>query len=55
VAEVSSDLINWNSGTGYTQVLSTVPSSAGKTITVQDLLTTATAKHFMRLRVSQIQ
>jgi hypothetical protein len=54
--EVSSDLINWNSGTGYTTVTSTVTSSTGKTITVQDVsATTNAAKRFMRLNVTLTQ
>jgi len=54
VVEVSSDLATWNSGAGYTQVISTVASASGSTITVQDTLPATTQKHFMRLRVTQI-
>jgi hypothetical protein len=53
IVEVSSDLMTWNSGAGYTQVLSNVAGASGHTITVQDTLPTATQKHFMRLRVTQ--
>jgi hypothetical protein len=55
IVEVSTDLNTWNSGTGYTQQMSSSSSTAGKTITVQDTLPTTTQKHFMRLRVSQNQ
>jgi hypothetical protein len=55
IVEVSSDLVNWNSGQGYTQVTSTVSSAGGNTVTVQDLVTTSSVKHFMRLRVTQNQ
>jgi len=54
IVEVSSDLMTWNSGAGYTQVTSSVASAAGTTITVQDTLPPTTQKHFMRLRVTQI-
>ena len=50
--QVSTDLNTWSAGSGYTQVLSTVPSSTGNTITVQDDLPT-TSRHFMRLQVTQ--
>jgi hypothetical protein len=53
IVEVSSDLVNWNSGTGYTDVVSSIPGPTGTTITVQDTLPAATQKHFMRLRVTQ--
>jgi len=54
IIEVSSDLQTWNTGTGYTHVVSTVPSANGTTFTVQDTLPTTTPKHFMRLRVTQV-
>jgi hypothetical protein len=54
IVEVSSDLMTWNSGTGYTQVTSTVASASGNTITIQDTLPTTTQKRFMRLRVTQL-
>jgi hypothetical protein len=53
IVEVSSDLLNWNSGSGYTQLITSVTSATGLTITVQDALPAATQKHFMRLRVTQ--
>jgi hypothetical protein len=53
IIEVSTDLETWNTGTGYTHVVSTVPGSGGTTITVQDTLPTTAPKHFMRLRVTQ--
>ena len=53
VVEVSSDLEAWNSGSGYTQVSSSIAGTSGTSITVQDTLPFATQKHFMRLRVSQ--
>ena len=52
--EVSSDLKTWNSGSGYTQIVSNVSGTTGRTVTVQDSLPTSTQKHFMRLRVTQI-
>jgi len=54
IVEVSTDLVTWNSGTGYTEVTTNVPSSSGNTITVQDTLPATTTKHFMRLRVMQL-
>jgi len=54
VVEVSTDLLNWNSGAGYTVVTSNVPSSSGNTITVQENLPATANKHFMRLRVTQL-
>jgi len=54
VVEVSTDLMNWNSGAGYTQILSNVAGPSGDTLTVQDTLPTTTPKHFMRLRVTQL-
>jgi hypothetical protein len=54
VVEVSSDLMTWNSGAGYTQVTSNVAGTSGNTITVQDTLPSALQKHFMRLRVTQL-
>ena len=53
IVEVSTDLVTWNSGTGYTQAISSVPTAGGTTITVQDTLPVSTLKHFMRLRVTQ--
>ena len=53
IVEVSSDLQNWNSGTGYTHVVSTASGNGGNTITVVDTLPTTTPKHFMHLRVTQ--
>jgi hypothetical protein len=53
IPEVSSNLATWNSGTGYTQVMSNVANSTGHTITVQDTLPTTMRKHFMHLRVTQ--
>ena len=55
IVEVSSDLVNWNSGPGYTEVISSVANAGGTTITVQDDLPATTQKHFMRLRVTQNQ
>jgi hypothetical protein len=46
-------LITWNTGTGYTQVVSSVSNGGSTTVTVQDTLPTTTPKHFMRLRVTQ--
>jgi len=45
--------VNWNSGPGYTQVVSSVPAAGGTSITVQDTLPATSQKHFMRLRVTQ--
>jgi hypothetical protein len=53
IVEVSSDLQTWNSGSGYTSIVTSVPGSSGTTITVQDQLPATTQKHFMRLRVTQ--
>jgi hypothetical protein len=53
IVEVSTDLVNWNSGAGYTEVVSSVPGAGGTTITVQDTLPATAQKHFMRLRVTQ--
>jgi hypothetical protein len=54
IVEVSRDLINWKSGTGYTMVVSSEASAGGTAVTVQDALPTNTAKRFMRLRVTQL-
>jgi hypothetical protein len=54
IVEVSSDLVTWNSGAAYTQVMSSTISASGTTVTVQDILPTTTQGHFMRLRVTQI-
>jgi len=54
IPEVSTDLMTWNSGTGYVQVLSNVSSASGNTISVQDVLPTTAPKHFMHLRVTQL-
>jgi hypothetical protein len=54
IPEVSTDMLTWNSGTGYTQVISNVASSSGNTITVEDTLPTTTQKRYMRLRVTQL-
>jgi hypothetical protein len=54
IPEVSTDLITWNSGAGYTQVISNVAGAGGNTITVQDTLPTTTQKRFMHLRVTQL-
>jgi hypothetical protein len=54
IVEVSTDLITWNSGAGYTQVISNVAGASGHTITVQDTLPSTTQKRFMRLRVTQL-
>ncbi|MCE0523321.1 MAG: Ig-like domain-containing protein [Methylacidiphilales bacterium] len=54
IVEVSTDLATWNSGAGYTQVISSVPSSTGDTITVQDTYPPSTQKRFMHLRVTQL-
>jgi hypothetical protein len=54
IVEVSSDMITWNSGANYTQVISSVVGANGNTITVQDTLPTTVQKHFMRLRVTQL-
>jgi hypothetical protein len=53
IVEVSTDLQTWNSGPGYTAVVTTVPGVGGNTITVQDTLPATNLKHFMRLRVTQ--
>jgi Bacterial Ig domain len=53
IPEVSTDLQTWNSGFTVVQVVSSVTGANGVTITVQDILPTTTAKHFMRLRVTQ--
>jgi hypothetical protein len=53
IPEVSTDLMTWNSGAGYVQVVSTVTSASGNTITVQDTLPTTVPKHFMHLRVTR--
>jgi hypothetical protein len=55
IPEVSSDLKTWASGSSVVQVVSSVVGPAGTTITVKDSLPTTTAKHFMRLRVTQHQ
>lgn len=54
VAEVSTDLITWKSGAGYTQVITNVAGAGGNTITVQDTLPSTTQKRFMHLRVTQL-
>ncbi len=52
IVEVSTDLQTWNTGAGYTSVISTVAGTTGQTITVQDALPSTARKHFMRLRVT---
>ena len=54
VAEVSTDLITWKSGAGYTQVITNVAGAGGNTLTVQDMLPSTTQKRFMHLRVTQL-
>jgi hypothetical protein len=54
IPEVSSDLVTWNSGISYIQVISNVSSASGNTITVQETLPATAQKHFMRLRVTQV-
>jgi hypothetical protein len=54
IVEVSSDMTTWNSGSNYTQVISSVAGVNGNIVTVQDTLPTTTQKHFMRLRVTQL-
>jgi len=56
--QVSNDLINWNSGTGFTVPVSTTTNSGGatQTVTVRDnvLLSAApTKKRFIRVQVTQ--
>ena len=53
IPEVSTDLQTWNSGSSVVQVVSSITGSTGVTVTVKDILPTTTAKHFMRLRVTQ--
>jgi len=55
IVEVSPDLNTWNSGAGYTQVLNSVQGTNGTTVTIQDLVSTSAAHHFMHLRVVQTQ
>jgi hypothetical protein len=54
IPEASSDLITWNSGTGYVQVMSNVSSASGNTITVQETLPATLQTHFLHLRVTQV-
>jgi len=54
IVEVSSDLMTWNSGANYTQVISNVAGSNGNTVTVQETLPATVPKHYMRLRVTQV-
>ncbi|HEV3273114.1 MAG TPA: Ig-like domain-containing protein [Candidatus Methylacidiphilales bacterium] len=54
IVEVSTDMLTWNSGAGYTNVLSKVAGSGGNTITVEDAFPTTTPKRYMRLRVTQL-
>jgi len=53
--EVSNDLLTWNSGTGYTAVLSTTPNGDGtNTVVVQDLAPAGSTPHqYMRLKVTK--
>jgi hypothetical protein len=53
IVEVSTDLVTWHSGSGYTVTLANVSSSAGHTITMQEVLPSLATKKFMRLRVTQ--
>jgi hypothetical protein len=55
IVEVSPDLANWNSGSGFTERISSVASATGTTVTVQDVTAATLQKHFMRLRVTQNQ
>lgn len=54
--QISTDLKTWNSGPGYTGIMSTVanPDGVTQTVTVQSLipLTAGTSKQFIRLQVS---
>ena len=51
IVEVSSNLQTWNSGNGYTEIISNVASANGNTITVQNAL--SNPKSFIRLRVTE--
>jgi len=52
--EVSSDMKNWNSGTGYTMLSgSTNPGGLTKTMTAQDLTPTTAPKRFIRLKITR--
>ena len=53
VPQVSTDLVTWNSGSSYVQVISSVAGPGGTTITVQDNLPANATSRFMRLNVSQ--
>jgi len=54
ITEMSTDLITWKSGAGYTQVITNVAGTGGNTLTVQDTLPSTTPKRFMHLRVTQL-
>jgi hypothetical protein len=52
-AEVSSDLLTWNSGAGYTEVVSDVTVGSVRTLVVRDTTPlSAGVKRFMHLKVS---
>ena len=55
IVEVSSDLLTWNTGNGYTLPLSVVTSPDGSTNTcaVEDVNPIGTTPQFMRLRISR--
>ncbi len=55
VVEVSSDLLNWNSGSAYTTDVSTVDGGTIQQVTTRDLtpITATTPRRFMRLRVTR--
>jgi alpha-tubulin suppressor-like RCC1 family protein len=55
IVEVSSDLINWNSGTDHTTRVQTINNAETEIISVRDLTPISTEiKRFMRLRVESI-
>ncbi len=51
--QVSTDLVHWIYGAGYTQTISSVADADGTTITIEDTLPANTPMLFMRLAVSQ--
>ncbi len=55
IAEVSPDLVNWNSGSSYTVDVSTVDGSTTQQVTTRDLtaMTPSAPHRYMRLRVTR--
>ena len=52
--EVSADLQNWNTGSGYVEIISDSTNGAVRTLSLRDATRLgATAQHYLRLHVTK--